>query len=64
MKFQKQRYWLASKILGGMIVSEYDAKAEEKKWQEKQLKFGNTVTLEFSVVETGNTYKRKVANEI
>ncbi len=62
MKFKKLRFWLAGKILGGMVIEEMGDRLhkEKKLWQEQQLKFGNTVTLEFEVTETGNKYQRKI----
>lgn len=53
MRFQKIRFWLASKILGGMVINEYDREVETKKlenqWMERQLKLGKPVYIEYEV---------------
>ncbi len=51
MKFKKLRFWLASKIIGGQIIDELDMQAEKHKWMQEQLNHGNTVSLEYCVVE-------------
>ena len=51
------RYWLASKILGGLIVEEFSLAEEKMKWAKEQLNQGNSVTLEYKV--TNIAEKRK-----
>lgn len=51
MKFKKQRFWLASKILGGALIEDVEPlinKAQHE-WIKQQLAHGNEVTLEYSV---------------
>lgn len=49
MKFKTFRYWLASKILGALIIEEVILKDEKAKWVKEQLDMGNSVTMDYSI---------------
>ena len=51
MKFEKFRYWIASKILGGLILSPMDREKEKQQWIKDHLDEGNTLTLTYVVTE-------------
>lgn len=61
MIFSNFRFWLASKILGGLVVQEIDIQAEKNRWVKEQLDHGNIVTLEYSVVTPIKKWWRKSA---